>query len=237
MGLKLQRAKKRNWLLTLVYRASKWVPLNSPSRFKLFLELEWIFNRLAVEQSFKYYTPSEHPHRKAPWEFLKKYITTNDNVLDLGCKYGELSSMIASKAKYVIGIDYDDMAIQKAKAAYGSANLEFVCAEALEYLKNNELKFDVLILSHILEHLDQPKEFIEKFKSFFKNIYIELPDYEATYNNIYRFDIKSSLVYTDIDHISEFDRRELSQLLADCNISIVESDYRYGVHKLWCVIN
>jgi len=106
----------------------------------------------------------------------------------------------------------------------------------LEYLNKQEQSFNVLILSHILEHLDEPKAFIQKFKGFFNNIYIELPDFDATYHNHYRVKTGTSLIYTDMDHVTEFDRFELQDLIKSCNMEIVEAEYRFGVQKLWCKV-
>lgn len=237
MGLQIAREKKRHWLLTLLYRLDKLIPLNNGRKLKLYLDLEWIFNRLVMEKSFKHYPPEEHPFRTDSWNFLSKYIDNSSVVLDLGCKYGEFAASIATKAKKVVGIDYDEGAVKIANKNYKTENLEFVAAEALDYLAKNEFQFDVLILSHILEHLDEPKQFIHKFKSFFKYIYIELPDFDATYHNHYRVKTGTSLVYTDMDHVTEFDRFELQRLLNDCNMEIVEAEYRFGVQKLWCKVN
>ena len=40
-------------------------------------------------------------------------------------------------------------------------NLSFVNQDAIEYLKHTDKIFDVLIMSHILEHLDNPSEFLK----------------------------------------------------------------------------
>jgi len=237
MGLQLQRAKKRHWLLTVLYRLDKLVPLSNARKLKFYLDLEWIFNRLVMEKSFKHYPPAEHPFRTDSWKFISKYINNESVVLDLGCKYGEFASVIATKAKNVVGIDYDEGAVTVAQKNYQQiANLEFIAAEALEYLNKQEKSFNILILSHILEHLDEPKAFIQKFKGFFKNIYIELPDFDATYHNHYRVKTGTSLVYTDMDHVTEFDRFELQDLIKSCNMEIVEAEYRFGVQKLWCKV-
>ena len=95
-------------------------------------------------------------------------------------------------------------------------------------------KFDILILSHILEHLDNPQIFINMFKDYFKFIYIEVPDFEKNYLNLYRKDLNLNLIYSDADHISEFDRDELKSLLNSSHLKILKEDYRFGVQKFWC---
>ncbi len=106
--------------------------------------------------------------------------------------------------------------------------------EALEFLSSNEKRFNVLILSHILEHLDNPKEFLMKFNGYFQCIYIEVPDFDRYYLNHYRKDLGLKLIYSDDDHVSEFDRDELKIILTECRIEITKEEYKHGVQRLWC---
>jgi SAM-dependent methyltransferase len=236
MGIKSTRKKDKNILLSIIYRLQKFLPLRNTTKFKLFLNLEWIFDRLAHEQSFKFYTPGNHPVRQFSKVFILDNIEETSTVLDLGCNLGDISFIIAEKAKEVVGIDYNKNAIEIAKQRHKRHNLKFYNREALEFLKENSKHFDILILSHILEHLDNPKEFLLDFKDYFKQIYIELPDFDRYYLNHYRKDLNLNLIYSDDDHISEFDRNELRTLLNECNIKILKEEYEFGVQKLWCKV-
>lgn len=234
MGIRIARSKPRSFLLSLLYRAQKLLPMGRKARFRLFLNLEWVFDRLAHEYSFGAYTVENHPVRRHSRAFLLKFIRENDSVLDLGCNTGDVSRAVAQKAKRVVGIDYNADAIERANKFNNPPNLHFVSSEALDYLQKNTEPFDVLLLSHILEHLDDPKSFIQRFKDYFNHLYIEVPDFDRSYLNQYRQDQQLPLIYTDLDHVSEFDRDELNALLKSCNIEIVEAEYRFGVQKLWC---
>tara|TARA_B110000971_G_C20036236_1_gene514395 strand:+ start:196 stop:906 length:711 start_codon:yes stop_codon:yes gene_type:complete len=234
MGVKLKRLKRRNLLLSIIYRLSNLVFSNSKNRLKLFTDLEWIFNRLSHEESFKYYSDENHPLRVFSINYILNKIKSKDIVIDIGCKYGEIANNLAVKAQKVIAIDYDSRAIEIAKRKFQKFNLEFVCEDAYEYLGKQNEHYDVLILSHLLEHLDEPEKFLNNFKQFFKRIYIELPDFDNSYLNHYRKDIKAELIYSDSDHIYEFDRAELTRLIEDCGLKITSSEYRFGVQRVWC---
>ncbi len=127
-------------------------------------------------------------------------------------------------------------AIEEARRNHNRPNLEFHCTDAVDYLKKNERKFDVLILSHILEHMDDPSEFLDEFKIYFDHVHIELPDFDRSYLNQYRKDLGSELIYTDNDHVSEFDRIELREMLKDRGLVILEAEYRFGMQRLWCKV-
>lgn len=234
MGIKLDRKKPRNFFVTLIYRIQNLLPISSKAKMKIFLNLEWIFHRLSHEMSFKIYSPDKHPVRKFSMEFLLSNINKNSVVLDLGCNLGVISNFIAEKAKEVVGVDYLSYAIDLAKQNYKRDNLSFYNEEAISYLNKSNKKFDTLILSHILEHLDEPKKFLLDFKSYFDQIYIEVPDFDRYYLNHYRKDMNLDLIYADEDHVSEFDRKELKELVTECGLEVIKEEYRYGVQKLWC---
>lgn len=234
MGVKLDRKKPRVLWASLLYRLHKLMPLSSKGKFKLYLNMTWMFERLAHEMSFNNYQEEKHPLRTYPRKFLQTYLRNDFTVLDLGCHTGEITNMAAEVAKKVVGIDYNADAIKKAKVKYQRDNLSFLAGEAFDFLSKNDESFDVLLLSHILEHLDNPKDFLNTFKHFFQYLYIELPDFDKTYLNHYRKDLNLRLIYTDDDHVSEFDRYELASLLEECNIEILEAKYIFGIQQLWC---
>lgn len=234
MGVKLKRQKKRNWKLSLMYRLSKLPFMSLRSKFKLFLDLEWIFERLAHEASFKYYTSQTHPLRIYSNNYILDLIKNTDTVLDIGCHAGQITSVIATKAKNVVGIDYDKEAIDLAKRIHKMENLSFVNDDAKNYLSTNKASFDVLILSHILEHLEDPRQIILDCKPYINFMYIELPDFEKSYMNLYRKDLNCDLIYTDSDHVNEFDRSDIKTLLNECGFALIESEYKFGVQRHWC---
>lgn len=219
--------------MSLLYRLLK-LPISDKTKLWLFLDLEWIFDRLAHETSLKYYSHETHPARIHAKKFIFNFLAESHTVLDLGCKYGEISDFVAEKAKKVVGVDHDADVIKIAEKKFQRSNLSFVYADARDYLQSNNEKFDVLILSHILEHLDNPKEFLNEFKGWFEFIYIEVPDFDRYHLNHYRQELNLKLIYSDNDHVTEFDRYELKHLLDECNIKIVEANYIFGIQRLWC---
>ncbi len=237
MGVRLPRAKKRHFLLSLLYRLSKLPFASNKAKFGLFLDLEWIFERLAHEKSFDYYPGEKHPLRQYSNSYILNLLMESDSVLDLGCHAGQITAVLAEKAKEVVGIDYDKTAIEAAQKQHQKPNLTFVHDRVEHYLAANQRSFDVLILSHILEHLEKPKDILLACRPFVTYVYVELPDFDKSYLNHYRHDLNRDLIYTDMDHVSEFDRFEMKKLLADCGFDILESEYRFGVQRHWCKKN
>jgi SAM-dependent methyltransferase len=201
---------------------------------RFYLDLNWIGWRLAIEQAERMYGFGESSMRRKNLEFLLARMQSGARVLDLGCKYGEISAIVAEKAERVIAVDHDPQALEKARAAHPATNLEFIHADAFDVLEKETAPVDLVILSHILEHLEKPEAMLARLKAHATHCYIELPDLDASYLNHYRQLAGARLQYTDNDHIWEFDRDSLLEVIEGAGWKILDSEYRYGVQKHWC---
>ena len=85
-------------------------------------------------------------------------------VLDFGCGEGDLSNMIAiKKAKLVHAVDYSSKAINIAKRKFGrKKNIKIELGDAAK-VKN---KYDVIVMSGVLEHIDAPFKLLKKLIKF-----------------------------------------------------------------------
>jgi SAM-dependent methyltransferase len=195
----------------------------------LFLDLEYIFARLAHETALnnKLYDGVIVNH------FLLNQLPADADVLDIGCGYGTVAATLIPYVKSITGVDHNADKIAVATKEVPQAR--FYCDDAFKFLADK--KADVAILSHVLEHLDNPGDFLLKLSSLVKYVYIEVPDFEASVLNPLRMAVASSLTYTDNDHIHEFDREELNNLIEDSGLIIEVKEYRFGVQKLWCKSN
>lgn len=234
--MQFSRNKKKSFLLAILYRTF-FGPLSglmsNKKKMRLFCYLTWIFDRLAINASYQYYKALDHPGRKLTCDFLLPHIQEQFTVLDLGCGYGHYSNIIAQKAKEVVGVDYNAGHIALAKKNYTASNISFLHDDAYHFLVNNNKRFDVLILAHVLEHLDNPKEFLNKYKVFFNYMYIEVPDFNKDLLNTFRKDLDSPYIYTDEDHINEFERGQIKEIIESCGLTIEDARYTVGVQYLW----
>ncbi|MCK5060999.1 class I SAM-dependent methyltransferase [Candidatus Parcubacteria bacterium] len=85
-----------------------------------------------------------------------EYIKPGMKVLDAGCGEGVLSFMIAEKGAVVIGCDISKLNIEKCKSLNNifkfSSNVKFIVSD-LENLPFKDGEFDLVVSSHVLEHL------------------------------------------------------------------------------------
>jgi SAM-dependent methyltransferase len=234
MKLRFPRRKPRHLLLSLLYRLHKLPWAGDRAKLRLYLDLEWIFSNLINELSFRLYRPIEHPFRLEAISFLSGVLDKSHAVLDLGCKAGDMSALLADRVKKVVGIDHDAEAIDEARRTHRAENLLFVHDDARDFLARDRETYDVLILSHILEHIEEPEAMIRQFRDRFRFIYIELPDLDSSPLPRYRRDAKTALQYADDDHIWEFGRAEALELAASCGLEVLRSEFKYGVQRHWC---
>ena len=80
-------------------------------------------------------------------------------VLDMGCGDGLLESFLSENNIKVTGIDVSPASIDAANSKAKPGNQYNVC-NAIDYAKSSDDKYDVVVLSDILEHFVSPKTFL-----------------------------------------------------------------------------
>ncbi len=234
MGLRFERRKPRRIWLSVAYRLHRWVRLPVRMRLTFYLNAHWMFGRLAHEESHRLFGGQDHPLRGRTEVFLDRHLTENDSVVDLGCGNGMLASWVADRVARVVGVDHDRESIDLASTLRQTPSLSFVHDDAGSFLEASDERFDVLLLSHVLEHLDDPEAFLARVAKGFRSVYIEVPDFEASFHNRLREVLGLSLAYADDDHISEFGRSEIEALIEDAGLTITDMERVEGVQRMWC---
>lgn len=98
---------------------------------------------------------AEHIHRYR----LASQAIGSGRVLDLGCGTGYGSILLAQNGCSVVGVDIDPAAVNAAIAATpNELDIEYVAADAGEYLIEHAHEFDAIVAFEVIEHL----EFAEK---------------------------------------------------------------------------
>jgi 2-polyprenyl-3-methyl-5-hydroxy-6-metoxy-1,4-benzoquinol methylase len=143
-------------------------------------------------------------------KFFLNNINSEDSVLDIGCHEGYLSESAAKIAKKVIGIDIREKNINLAKNKNNPPNLSFICGDATTYYFSQ--KFNKIILSNVLEHIENRVDFLKKISRLGDIILIRVPlitrDWLAVYKKENGFEYR-----LDPTHYIEYTLEELKNEL------------------------
>ena len=112
----------------------------------------------------------------AAFDFITAYVGKEfpSRVLDVGCGEGYLLSLFKRNGSSVVGVEPSIVRWAAAAERYEIKEIY----PALEELKGKTSYFDLIILSHVLEHLNNPRHFMKDLIRLVKKtgvIYIEVP--------------------------------------------------------------
>lgn len=151
------------------------------------------------------------------FNFIKQTIDLkNKDICEIGAFDGLLLSLFKKNNNNVFGYELNDDARVYAKKKYD--------IDLKENFLESKSKYDIIILSHVIEHFREPKEILIKIKSMLKEngfIYIEVPNSpmpnECSYNMLMR--------YLNTEHIVNFNMDNLIKFVESVDLKIVRSEY------------
>jgi SAM-dependent methyltransferase len=208
-SLLMPRRKPRSVVISLSYRVKRLATFifGRERTMRFFLTASWLCWRFAFELSSEFYQEKFLMNAKGLSEdLLLSWIPENGSVIDIGCSNGFWSRIAAKKAATVVGIDYMPDLIETARALTTENNVEFIAGDATKVL--GDRVFDIAILSHVIEHIDNSDAFLQKLLPIASHLVIEVPDFENDPLNWSRLKNKTPF-YSDADHVREYTEKIL----------------------------
>jgi len=105
---------------------------------------------------------------------LVENYRTDGRVLDVGCKFGDLLEAATRRGWDAVGLDVNDAFCDFVRKKGFEVHNTF-----LENLGDEVESFDLITLSHVLEHIERPDETLQAIRKRLKPggmVYIETPD-------------------------------------------------------------
>ena len=102
---------------------------------------------------------------KNTFKKIKKYVDKSKEVLEIGSYYGVFGSIINPEVKKYKGIELSAHGVEFSKKKY-SLDAE---SKSIDQYFNTIEKLDVIIMSHVIEHLDTPFEDLKKIRDKMTN--------------------------------------------------------------------
>ena len=109
----------------------------------------------ASKTTFEYNRIADQKRIKFIGDTLCNALPKGAKVLDVGCGNGVISRYLGSIGFHVVGIDISEKTIETAKAQTTLPNVTFLKLSAEELVASGE-KYDAVICSEVLEHLENP---------------------------------------------------------------------------------
>lgn len=210
--------------------------LKPKSSLKLLLNIDNILYSYISVCSIRYDNGIHPKHRLISYhDYFVKNIGENENVLDIGCGNGALDYDIAQKIEGdILGIDKNRNNIDYANKHYKCSNLKFVCGDALMGLPENNMKFNTVIMSNLIEHIERRVEFIKNILLIIKpeKILFRVPMYEREW----MVPIKNELgveYRLDNTHFTEYVQEDFFSELENAGMKVESYEVRWG--EIWAM--
>jgi 2-polyprenyl-3-methyl-5-hydroxy-6-metoxy-1,4-benzoquinol methylase len=121
---------------------------------------------------------NEFDERVGRLQMLKAIeLSVGKSVLELGCGSGQFTPMIYERFDRVVGLDASEENIALARKTTSDNRHSFFVAKAEDFQIDE--KFDTILVTMLLEHVDDPVAVLKKAKSLLKNegrIIIQVPN-------------------------------------------------------------
>jgi 2-polyprenyl-3-methyl-5-hydroxy-6-metoxy-1,4-benzoquinol methylase len=217
-----------------IARRAQGLPANEALRmlFRLDAELYSLQGKTAVA-----YGNGTHPkHRHLNYhDFFIRRIQSSQRVLDIGCGIGAVAFDIAQKADaHVVGIDFSERNILQARAMYAHPLVEYRIGDALKELPGE--RFNVVILSNVLEHLPERSDFLRRVQQIIKpeHILIRVPLFERDW----RVPLKKELEVEwrlDPTHETEYTLESFEDEISSAGLRVDHLEVRWG--EIWAQVS
>ena len=201
---------------------------------RLLLRLDNLLYRYISLAAVRYGGGLHPKHRLTAYhDFFARHIAADERVLDIGCGNGVVDFDVAMRTgAFVTGVDRDAAAIAHAEAHYRHARLRFRVGDAWDVVAGET--FDVVVLSNVLEHLDDRVEFLRRVREQIgpRRLLVRVPLFERDW----RVPLKAELGVDhrlDPTHRTEYRESEFRDELARAGFAVVEAEIRWG--EIWAV--
>jgi 2-polyprenyl-3-methyl-5-hydroxy-6-metoxy-1,4-benzoquinol methylase len=174
-----------------------------------------------------------HPkHRLTNYHrFFLDNINIGDEVLDSGRGNGALTRDLAKKAKFVLGIDVNERNVEMARNRYNAKNVEYRVADATTNLESE--KYDVIVLSNILEHLENRNEFLNKVRKLGPKVLIRVPMVNRDWTTLYKKELGVEW-RLDKTHSTEYSLESFNEELEKAGLNLEKYSIQFG--EIWAVV-
>lgn len=167
-------------------------------------------------------------------DFFVARVQPGERVLDIGCGIGAVAFDLAERARaHVVGIDLIAANIRQAHQRHSHPRIAYVVGDALQTLPAR--RFDVVVLSNVLEHLPQRPDFLRRVQQTVQpaRMLIRVPLFERDW----RVPLKRELGVEwrlDTTHETEYTQESFAAELTAAGLRTSHQEIRWG--EIWAEV-
>ncbi len=161
---------------------------------------------------------------------LSNRVSNYKNALDIGCGTGTVCFYLASKGIITTGIDISKRAIDIARINAKQLKIDKMTKFVLDDFSDSKIaeKFDLIICSEVLEHVNDDLKALRKIKNLLKRngeAFLSVP-------------LKSSFLYrnkllnkfeVEVGHLRRYDDSDFVRLIKKLNFEVIDVRKNQGV--------
>ena len=166
----------------------------------MLLDAEQVTWRLAFEAAGKRCGDVFYEDLALNPAILSEWVPPGARVLDVGCGHGYFGRILADRLQSYFGIDINPNSVRIERQAPLPAHVRFEVGDAREL---PEMEFELVLLVHVLEHLDDPIALLRVAARLASIAIIEVPDFDRCILNPVRLDLGIDFS-SDADHVREY---------------------------------
>lgn len=229
--LRFDQERLSRFAYSFIKGKAKALPPTESLKF-LFTLQNKLYN-LITKEAVRYGGGVHPKHRHLTYhDFFVTHIEIESRVLDIGCGNGAVAFDIATNVTgaSVYGIDLDDAGIKQARKDFSADNIQFIRGDVLHDLP--EQPFDVIILSNVLEHIEQRVDFLRQLQQRYqpRKFLLRVPMFERHWQVPLQEEL--GLDYRlDKDHYIEYRQEEFLEEIAEADLRIQHSQINWG--EIW----
>ena len=166
-------------------------------------------------------------------DFFVERVRPGERVLDLGSGKGELAhDLVVRSGASVVGIDNDPSHLSFARSGFRDDRLEFREGDLPKGIPEGH--FDVVVMSNVLEHIDDRTELLRAVVASAapSRLLFRVPVYARDWTVPLKEEVGLP-PYWDPDHEIEYDPRTFESELSEAGLEVSELVVNWG--EIWAV--
>jgi SAM-dependent methyltransferase len=187
-----------------------------------FYEQFWADSLYQQAYAFDSAVRDRYPAIKKVWGDMRQ----PGKVLDYGCGNGVLTYWLWSNefGKKIIGVDVSQTGVNNAINSFAREGLTFASINALNGLPPHS--FDVVVSSHVLEHVDQPEIALASIVEKAEWLVLEVPLEKCIWPELVARLKGKSRKDNPLGHVNFWDKTTFKQFLQKAGLLVIR-DYQY----------